>query len=361
MTMGRSPTVNGAAIFHHALKAGLFAELTDRAFKVLSAVLFDVHNDGWSRGEPVSRTSRDNLAMELGVDVKTVQRGLQDLEDAGLVVRLHNDFHHAVGVDLTPLVDSFQQILERSKAERQRRQEARAERKRQRLARRLERAADTGEKNFADDDVSGPLDTPARLYTNNPCEELSIGCTGTGNAAVARRETDHPSGPPCPSDVVDIEAQAAETLPELKTWRSVVYRIHPEFRDIVADNTDHRDPDRATVDELWNAADALRERIGFRWKDLELARRRHGTARTLIFFVSMTAPAAEHHRKIRNVQGYIVGGLAKAPIDFCPIKSMWGLYKECRERSKLPADQRAAMEQRLAKLNAAAEQTDGLR
>lgn len=307
------------------IKSSLFAELTPYARDCLTILLWDIHPNEWAEGgKPISRLRRAELASNVNACLKTVQRALAELEAAGFIVRLFNDFHHATGVDLRPMVRRFYDIKERAQKEIYRRKKSREAAKAARDKSKAQLAA--AEKNLGRTIESNQMDTDGQS-TTNPLSEVYV-CTELENESVENSTGGTHRAPPYP--VVDDEDERSEPekVPELGVIRFGLTKAHPRYAKILADNTPSGDARRATLEDMLAAADVLRQELGFRRNDWDKAVRVHGQERALAYFVTMSGPAAIMLREIRNPQGYIMGGFKKPAHEFRPFRSMWKIVKE---------------------------------
>ncbi len=319
------PTINAGSLQVSLIKSELFAGLTPYARDCLTILLWDIHPNEWREGgKPISRLRRTDLADNVNACLKTVQRALAELEAAGFIVRLFNDFHHATGVDLRPMVRRFYDIKERAQKALRRRKMAREQEKAARDHSKAQLAA--AEKNLVRTVKSTQMD-PDDQTTTNPLLEVYV-CTGLRNEVVENITSGTDRAPPYP--VVDDEDEQSEPekVPELKVIRFGLTKTHPRYARILADNTLSGNAKLATLDDMVAAADLLRQELGFRRNDWDKAVRAHGVERALAYFVTMSSPAAQMLREIRNPQGYIVGGFRKPPHEFRPFRSMWKIIKE---------------------------------
>lgn len=316
------PAINAASIMSVLTESETTESLSMAAHAALSTLLISVHPNDWRENRPISRLSREDLARRLGgACLKTVQRALVELEQARLIDRLFNDVHHAIGVDLQPLVAIFHDLRRRAHQRREERKQERAER----------RAAKVRKKFFAEKEASSQMVTDGHSNTNPPLEDESS-CTGLGNEVVAPSGSGT-SGPRAFSGrSSEPGGFASESAPPFQSWRWAILTINPQFRSIAAANTDSGKANEASIDDLLHAAEVLRREIGYRRMDWEQALQRHGPARALAYFVTMTSPAAKHFRQIRNVQGYVRAGFDKPPEEFRPFQSMWAVLQEMKER-----------------------------
>lgn len=316
------PAINAASIMSVLTESEETGSLSMAAHAALSTLLISVHPNDWREDKPISRLSREDLARRLGgACLKTVQRALVELEQARFIDRLFNDVHHAIGVDLRPVVEKFNELRRRAHARRE-------ERKAERAAR---REAKVRKKFLAQNIESSQMDIDDHSNTNPSLEDESS-CTGLGNEVVAPSGSGS-SGPRAFSGRSNEPGGfAGESAPPFQSWRWCLLTINPQFRSIAAANTDSGKANEASIDDLLHAAEVLRREIGYRRMDWEQALQRHGPARALAYFVTMTSPAAKHFRQIRNVQGYVRAGFDKPPAEFRPFQSMWAVLKEMKER-----------------------------
>lgn len=325
------PVINAGSLQVSIINSDLYASLSPYARDCLTVMLWNIHPNEWKHGgKPVSRLKRHELAETVNACLKTVQRALVELEEAGFIRRLFNEFHHATGVDLMPLVNKFHQIRARAQDALEKR---RARRLQDREARQRAKASlQEAEKNLQRTVESSQMDTRDHSNTNPPLEDESS-CTGLEKTAVANSDGGHTQPTPFAPHKVELTEHGAEKVPSFTSWRWAILTIHPRYRDIAAANTDDQKANNATLDDLLHAAEVLRQEIGFRRADWERAINRHGPERALAYFVTMSSPAARMFRQIRNTQGYIVGGLNKPPTEFRPFQSMWAVLQEMKERS----------------------------
>lgn len=329
------PVINAGSLQVSIINSDLYASLSPYARDCLTVLLWDIHPNEWrDGGKPISRLRRYELANTVNACLKTVQRALAELEAAGFVVRLFNDFHHATGVDLRPMVRQFYDIKERAQKELRRRKKAREDARAARDHSKALLAA--AEKNLARTIESTQMDTDAQS-TTNPLSEVYV-CTGLENGTVENPDGGSHRAPPYPVVDDDEDREEPEKLLELPTMRFALMKAHPRYGEILADNTESGDAKRATLDDMIAAADVLRQEIGFRRNDWDKAVRRHGLERSLAYFVTMSSPAARLLREIRNTQGYIIGGFKKPPHEFRPFRSMWKLIKEMDSYDSMAAE-----------------------
>ena len=316
------PAINAASIMSVLTESETTESLSMAAHAALSTLLISVHPNDWRENKPVSRLSREDLARRLGgACLKTVQRALVELEQARLIDRLFNDVHHAIGVDLQPVVAIFHELRRRALQRREERKRERAER----------RAAKVRKKFLAQNDESIQVDIDGHPNTNPPFEDESS-CTGLGNEAVAASQGGASSPRAISGRSNGAGSFAAESAPPFSSWRWAILTINPRFREIAAANTSSGKPNEATEEDLLQAAEVLRQEIGYRRYDWERAVQTHGAARALAYLVTMTSPAAKMFRQIRNVQGYLRAGFDRPADEFRPFQSMWAVLQEMKAR-----------------------------
>jgi hypothetical protein len=97
---------HAAEILGTLLRAGSAIGLTDGARLTLLTLVEHVHSERWRARDPKLWTSNRTLADCRGVEIRTIQRQLSELEDQGWIVRRYTRTHHRAGagcIDLSPL------------------------------------------------------------------------------------------------------------------------------------------------------------------------------------------------------------------------------------------------------------------
>jgi hypothetical protein len=100
------PVHHAAAIVGLLTRAGAAVGLSDGSRLTLLTLVELVHTDKWRAGEPTLWPSNSTIAEARGVEVRTIQRHLADLEAQGWLVRRYTRSHHRAGagcIDLSPL------------------------------------------------------------------------------------------------------------------------------------------------------------------------------------------------------------------------------------------------------------------
>ena len=100
------PVHHAAAIVGLLTRAGAAVGLADGSRLTLLTLVELVHTDKWRAGEPTLRASNSTIAEARGVEIRTIQRHLADLEAQGWLVRRYTRAHHRAGtgcIDLSPL------------------------------------------------------------------------------------------------------------------------------------------------------------------------------------------------------------------------------------------------------------------
>jgi hypothetical protein len=100
------PVHHAAAIVGLLTRAGAAVGLADGSRLTLLTLVELVHTDKWRAGEPTLWTSNATIAEARGVEIRTVQRHLSDLEAQGWLIRRYTRSHHRAGagcIDLSPL------------------------------------------------------------------------------------------------------------------------------------------------------------------------------------------------------------------------------------------------------------------
>ncbi len=152
---------HAAAIVGLLTRAGAAVGLADGSRLTLLTLVELVHTDRWRAGEPTLWTSNATIAEARGVEIRTVQRHLSDLEAQGWLVRRYTRSHHRAGqgcIDLSPLTHRLGDLRE-AVAEAQ-------------AARDLRRAEDR--ETASEWDKSGGDDTRDTPYTELHPQNLSI-------------------------------------------------------------------------------------------------------------------------------------------------------------------------------------------
>jgi hypothetical protein len=154
------PVHHAAAIVGLLTRAGGAVGLSDGSRLTLLTLVELVHTDRWRVGEPTLWTSNGTIAESRGVEIRTVQRHLSDLEAQGWLVRRYTRSHHRAGqgcIDLSPLTHRLGELRE-AVAEAQ-------------AARELRRSEDR--ETAREGDKSGGDDTRDTLYTELHPQNLS--------------------------------------------------------------------------------------------------------------------------------------------------------------------------------------------
>ena len=155
------PVHHAAAIVGLLTRAGSAVGLADGSRLTLLTLVELVHTDRWRAGEPTLWTSNGTSAEARGVEVRTVQRHLSDLEAQGWLVRRYTRSHHRAGqgcIDMSPLTHRLGELRE-AVAEAQ-------------AARDLRRSEDR--ETAREGDKSGGGDSRDTLYTELQSQNLSI-------------------------------------------------------------------------------------------------------------------------------------------------------------------------------------------
>lgn len=100
------PVHHAAAIVGLLTRAGGAVGLSDGSRLTLLTLVELVHTDKWRAGEPTLWPSNSTIAEARGVEVRTIQRHLSDLEAQGWLIRRYTRSHHRAGqgcIDLSPL------------------------------------------------------------------------------------------------------------------------------------------------------------------------------------------------------------------------------------------------------------------
>jgi hypothetical protein len=109
------PVHHAAAIVGLLTRAGAAVGLADGSRLTLLTLVELVHSDRWRAGEPTLWTSNATIAEARGVEVRTIQRHLSDLEARGWLVRRYTRSHHRAGqgcIDLSPLTHRLAELRE---------------------------------------------------------------------------------------------------------------------------------------------------------------------------------------------------------------------------------------------------------
>lgn len=176
------PVHHAAAIVGLLTRAGAAVGLADGSRLTLLTLVELVHTDRWRAGEPTLWTSNATIAEARGVEIRTIQRHLSDLEAQGWLVRRYTRSHHRAGqgcIDLSPLTHRLAELRE-AVAEAQ-------------AARDLRRAEDR--ETAREGDKSGGDDTRDTLYTRLQTQILSQERVVRPQEGVAGSVTDRSSAP----------------------------------------------------------------------------------------------------------------------------------------------------------------------
>ncbi len=152
---------HAAAIVGLLTRAGAAVGLADGSRLTLLTLVELVHSDRWRAGEPTLWSSNGTIAEARGVEVRTIQRHLSDLEAQGWLVRRYTRSHHRAGqgcIDLSPLTHRLGELRE-AVAEAQ-------------AARDLRRSEDR--ETVRDGDKSGGDDRDGTRYTDLHPQNLSF-------------------------------------------------------------------------------------------------------------------------------------------------------------------------------------------
>jgi hypothetical protein len=106
---------HAAAIVGLLTRAGGAVGLSDGSRLTLLTLVELVHTDKWRAGEPTLWPSNSTIAEARGVEVRTIQRHLSDLEAQGWLIRRYTRSHHRAGagcIDLSPLTHRLGELRE---------------------------------------------------------------------------------------------------------------------------------------------------------------------------------------------------------------------------------------------------------
>lgn len=176
------PVHHAAAIVGLLTRAGAAVGLADGSRLTLLTLVELVHTDRWRAGEPTLWSSNGTIAEARGVEVRTIQRHLSDLEAQGWLIRRYTRSHHRAGagcIDLSPLTHRLGELRD-AVAEAQ-------------AARDLRRSEDretvrTGDKTWGDD-------TDGAHSTELQPQNLSIRKVAALQEGVAGSVADRPAAP----------------------------------------------------------------------------------------------------------------------------------------------------------------------
>jgi DNA-binding MarR family transcriptional regulator len=194
---------HAAAIVGLLTRAGAAVGLADGSRLTLLTLVELVHSDRWRAGEPTLWTSNATIAEARGVEVRTIQRHLSDLEARGWLVRRYTRSHHRAGqgcIDLSPLTHRLAELREAV---------AEAE-----AARKLRRSEDRETARAGD--KSGGDDSSVILYTELHPQNLSIRKVAALQEGVAGSVAAS-SVPPVSGSTEKTLTPAPETLEQAKS------------------------------------------------------------------------------------------------------------------------------------------------
>lgn len=194
---------HSAAIVGLLTRAGAAVGLADGSRLTLLTLVELVHSDRWRAGEPTLWTSNATIAEARGVEVRTIQRHLSDLEARGWLVRRYTRSHHRAGqgcIDLSPLTHRLGELRE-AVAEAQ-------------AARELRRSEDR--ETARAEDKSGRDDRIVTLNTDLQAPNLSLERVVSHRDGVAGSVTDKSSAP-VPGSTEKALTPPPETLEQAKS------------------------------------------------------------------------------------------------------------------------------------------------
>jgi hypothetical protein len=197
------PVHHAAAIVGLLTRAGGAVGLSDGSRLTLLTLVELVHTDKWRAGEPTLWPSNGLIAEARGVDVRTIQRHLSDLEGQGWLIRRYTRSHHRAGqgcIDLSPLTHRLGELRD-AIAEAQ-------------AARQLRRSEDresvrSGDKSWRDDKI-------VTLNTELHSQNLSMRRVAALQEEVAGSVADH-SAPPVSGSTERALTPAPEKFEQAKS------------------------------------------------------------------------------------------------------------------------------------------------